>query len=200
MGGKSDEAKGRIKEATGSLTDNKRLEAEGSADRAKGSLKDVKSDVKDKPDHARDKVKDPVDGPRRKLPSDSGITYWDVRFHHERPAWPGVPSFKGGRERGRRAVRRLAPEGRGSRTPFSGGCPGKGVTSKGPQRTWLEQSFLASSLATSVACSCPGATRWDSSQRRCSVSQALSSDFSSSPSCWASGTTRCSIWAGSSAR
>ena len=43
--GKTDEAKGRIKEATGSLTDNKRLEAEGSADRAKGSVKDVKGDV-----------------------------------------------------------------------------------------------------------------------------------------------------------
>ena len=46
--GKTDEAKGRIKEAAGSLTDNKRLEAEGSGDRAKGSLKDVKGAVSDK--------------------------------------------------------------------------------------------------------------------------------------------------------
>src|SRR4051794_24941846 len=60
MGGKTDEAKGRIKEATGSLTDNKRLEAEGSADRAKGSIKDVKGDAEDKAGDARDKVKDAV--------------------------------------------------------------------------------------------------------------------------------------------
>jgi uncharacterized protein YjbJ (UPF0337 family) len=58
--GKADEAKGRVKEATGSLTDNKRLEAEGSADRAKGSLKDVKGDVSDTAGDARDKVKDAV--------------------------------------------------------------------------------------------------------------------------------------------
>ncbi len=55
--GKADEAKGRIKEAAGSLTDNKRLEAEGSADRAKGSVKDVKGDVTDKAQDARDKLK-----------------------------------------------------------------------------------------------------------------------------------------------
>jgi uncharacterized protein YjbJ (UPF0337 family) len=59
--GKTDEAKGRVKEAAGSLTDNKRLEAEGSADRAKGTLKDVKGDVTDKTESAGDKVKDAVD-------------------------------------------------------------------------------------------------------------------------------------------
>ena len=55
--GTTDEAKGRIKEATGSLTDNKSLEAEGAKDRAKGSLKDVKGDVSDKADDVRDKVR-----------------------------------------------------------------------------------------------------------------------------------------------
>jgi uncharacterized protein YjbJ (UPF0337 family) len=58
--GKGDEVKGRVKEAAGSLTDNKRLEAEGSADRAMGSLKDVKGDASDKAEDARDKVKDAV--------------------------------------------------------------------------------------------------------------------------------------------
>ena len=59
--GKGDEAKGRVKEAAGSLTDNKRLEASGSADRAKGSVKDVKGDVTGTAKDARDKVKDAVD-------------------------------------------------------------------------------------------------------------------------------------------
>ena len=58
--GTKDEAKGRVKEAAGSLTDNKRLEAEGSKDRAKGSVKDVVGDAKDKAGEARDKVKDRV--------------------------------------------------------------------------------------------------------------------------------------------
>jgi len=59
--GKTDEMKGRVKEATGSLTDNKRLEAEGSKDRAKASIKGAKSDAKDKAEGARDKVKDTLD-------------------------------------------------------------------------------------------------------------------------------------------
>jgi uncharacterized protein YjbJ (UPF0337 family) len=58
--GKTDQSKGRVKEAAGSLTDNKRLEAEGSADRAKGSLKAAKGDVSDKAGDARDTVKDAV--------------------------------------------------------------------------------------------------------------------------------------------
>ena len=39
MGGKYDVAKGRIKEATGVLTGNNKLRAEGKADQAVGNLK-----------------------------------------------------------------------------------------------------------------------------------------------------------------
>ncbi len=39
MGGKTDVAKGRIKEATGVLTGNNKLRAEGKADQAVGRLK-----------------------------------------------------------------------------------------------------------------------------------------------------------------
>ena len=53
MGTNADEAKGRIKEATGDLTDNKDLKREGKIDRATG-------DVKDKVGDASDKVKDAV--------------------------------------------------------------------------------------------------------------------------------------------
>jgi uncharacterized protein YjbJ (UPF0337 family) len=40
MGAKSDEAKGRIKEAAGDLTGNKGLKREGRADRAGGKVKE----------------------------------------------------------------------------------------------------------------------------------------------------------------
>jgi len=41
MGGKTDVAKGRIKEAAGALTGNDRLRAEGRADQAVGKTKQV---------------------------------------------------------------------------------------------------------------------------------------------------------------
>ncbi len=47
---KVDEAKGRVKEAAGSLTDDKKLKNEGKADRAASS-------VKEKVDHAVDAVR-----------------------------------------------------------------------------------------------------------------------------------------------
>lgn len=50
----TDEAKGRIKEAAGNLTDNKDLQREGKVDRATGK-------VKDKVDDASDKAKELVD-------------------------------------------------------------------------------------------------------------------------------------------
>jgi uncharacterized protein YjbJ (UPF0337 family) len=56
--GKTDQAKGRIKEAAGSLADDKRLEAEGSRDRAKGRLKDARGDAKDAAQDVGDKVKE----------------------------------------------------------------------------------------------------------------------------------------------
>jgi uncharacterized protein YjbJ (UPF0337 family) len=51
--GKIDDAKGRVKEAAGDLTDDDSLENEGKVDQATGS-------VKDKVDDASDKVKDAV--------------------------------------------------------------------------------------------------------------------------------------------
>jgi uncharacterized protein YjbJ (UPF0337 family) len=51
--GKVDEGKGRIKEATGSLTGDDSLKNEGKVDRASGSIKDKVGD-------AGDKVKDVV--------------------------------------------------------------------------------------------------------------------------------------------
>jgi uncharacterized protein YjbJ (UPF0337 family) len=51
--GTADEAKGRVKEATGSLTGDDSLKNEGKVDRASGSVKDKIGD-------AADKVKDIV--------------------------------------------------------------------------------------------------------------------------------------------
>jgi uncharacterized protein YjbJ (UPF0337 family) len=51
MTGKSEQVKGRIKEAAGSLTGNKDLESEGKSDRLVG-------EVKEKVDHAKDKVEE----------------------------------------------------------------------------------------------------------------------------------------------
>jgi uncharacterized protein YjbJ (UPF0337 family) len=53
MGNNVDEAKGRVKEAAGDLTQDKDLKREGKIDRATG-------DVKDKVGDASDKVKDVV--------------------------------------------------------------------------------------------------------------------------------------------
>lgn len=53
MDEKIDEAKGRVKEAAGDLTDNQDLKNEGKVDRASGS-------IKDKIDHVTDKVKDAI--------------------------------------------------------------------------------------------------------------------------------------------
>ena len=47
MSGKIDEAKGRIKEAAGDLTDDDSLKAEGKVDQAAGKLKEGVDKVKD---------------------------------------------------------------------------------------------------------------------------------------------------------
>jgi uncharacterized protein YjbJ (UPF0337 family) len=52
-----DEAKGRVKEAAGSLTDDDKLRRDGKADQAKSSLKNAVDDV-------ADTAKDIVDGDR----------------------------------------------------------------------------------------------------------------------------------------
>jgi uncharacterized protein YjbJ (UPF0337 family) len=55
MSGNADEAKGRVKEAAGDLTDDKSLKNEGKVDKASGSVKDKVGD-------ASDKVKDVIRG------------------------------------------------------------------------------------------------------------------------------------------
>ena len=58
MSDKTDDIKGRAKEAVGDLTDDKDLKREGKVDRATGSAKDKVEDAVDK---VRDKVKDVLD-------------------------------------------------------------------------------------------------------------------------------------------
>jgi uncharacterized protein YjbJ (UPF0337 family) len=48
MGKNVDEAKGRVKEAAGDLTDDKDLKREGKVDRASGTVKDKVGDAADK--------------------------------------------------------------------------------------------------------------------------------------------------------
>jgi uncharacterized protein YjbJ (UPF0337 family) len=52
-----DEAKGRVKEAAGSLTDDDKLKREGKADQSKSSLKNAV-------DNVADTAKDALDGDR----------------------------------------------------------------------------------------------------------------------------------------
>jgi uncharacterized protein YjbJ (UPF0337 family) len=54
MSGSADEAKGRVKEAVGELTDDDELKREGKLDKASGK-------VKDRVDEAKDKVNDLTD-------------------------------------------------------------------------------------------------------------------------------------------
>ena len=62
MSGKTDQIKGRVKEAAGALTDNERLKREGKVDQAVGKVKDAAEKVVDKvkkvTEKAVDKVKD----------------------------------------------------------------------------------------------------------------------------------------------
>ena len=58
MGGKTDEVKGRIKEAAGVLTGNDKLRAEGKADQAVGEVKQVAEKVVDKVKKAARKTVD----------------------------------------------------------------------------------------------------------------------------------------------
>jgi len=48
MSGEADQAKGRIKEAVGDLTDDKDLKREGKVDKGAGKVKGAVDDVKDK--------------------------------------------------------------------------------------------------------------------------------------------------------
>jgi len=55
-----DQAKGRIKQAAGDLTDNEKLKKEGKADEAAGKAKEFLEDVKDKADDMVDRARDRV--------------------------------------------------------------------------------------------------------------------------------------------
>jgi uncharacterized protein YjbJ (UPF0337 family) len=63
MSTNADQAKGRIKQAVGDLTDDRDLKREGKADEAAGKAKQVVKSVKDKADDA-------IDGLRGKVDSD----------------------------------------------------------------------------------------------------------------------------------
>jgi uncharacterized protein YjbJ (UPF0337 family) len=58
MSSQFDEAKGRVKEAAGDLTDNDKLKNEGKADQAGAKVKKVAEDIKDTIDEGVDKLKD----------------------------------------------------------------------------------------------------------------------------------------------
>jgi len=60
MAGKTDQVKGQVKEAVGSLTGDKDLESEGRADRRAG-------EAKEKVDHAKDKVEEVIDKAEEKV-------------------------------------------------------------------------------------------------------------------------------------
>lgn len=67
MSGKKDQFKGRVKEAAGVLTGDKRLEREGKVDRAAGSIKEkadeVAHTVKKKTEDVVGKVKSTIKRP-----------------------------------------------------------------------------------------------------------------------------------------
>jgi uncharacterized protein YjbJ (UPF0337 family) len=52
-----DEAKGRVKEAAGKLTDDHELQAKGKSDRGAGKAKDMIESARQKVDHAIDSVR-----------------------------------------------------------------------------------------------------------------------------------------------
>jgi len=58
MSDKTDQAKGRVKEAVGSLTNDDDLKREGKTDRVAGETKEKLGDVKEKVEEGIDKVKD----------------------------------------------------------------------------------------------------------------------------------------------
>lgn len=55
--GMADEAKGKVKEATGDLTDNEKQQGEGKADEVMGKMKKGVADAKDKLQNAADDLK-----------------------------------------------------------------------------------------------------------------------------------------------
>jgi uncharacterized protein YjbJ (UPF0337 family) len=60
MSDKTDQARGRVKEAVGSLTGDDGLKREGKTDRLAGETKEKVGEVKDKVEEGIDKVKDAI--------------------------------------------------------------------------------------------------------------------------------------------
>lgn len=60
MGSNIDDAKGRVKEAAGDLTNNDDLKREGKTDQVGAKVKDFAEDVKEKVEDAVDNVKDKI--------------------------------------------------------------------------------------------------------------------------------------------
>jgi len=60
MGDKTDQAKGRIKQAAGDLVGDEDLRREGVADEHAGKAKELLDDVKEKADEVVDRVKERV--------------------------------------------------------------------------------------------------------------------------------------------
>ena len=60
MGSSIDQAKGRVKEAAGDLTNDDELKREGKADRAGGKVKEFAENAKEKVEDVVDDVKDKV--------------------------------------------------------------------------------------------------------------------------------------------
>jgi uncharacterized protein YjbJ (UPF0337 family) len=58
MGANIDDAKGRVKEAAGALSDDKDLKAEGKADQVGAKVKEVLETVKERAEGAIDAVKE----------------------------------------------------------------------------------------------------------------------------------------------
>lgn len=61
MSGKSDSAKGHVKEAAGVLSGDEELEAEGKRDQLAGKVKNKTSQAEAKVEHGIDKAKDAIE-------------------------------------------------------------------------------------------------------------------------------------------
>lgn len=59
--GFTDKIKGKAKETTGDITNDKDLKAEGLMDQAKGKAKKVSSDIKDASEEVKEKVEKKLD-------------------------------------------------------------------------------------------------------------------------------------------
>ena len=60
MGENLDQAKGRVKQAAGDLTDDDRLKREGKADELGGKVKGIVEDIKDKAEDVVDDIKEKI--------------------------------------------------------------------------------------------------------------------------------------------